>query len=49
MKKITIDYPLQLLNIVNTMSFNKNKTIIAGSSSLKNVLYPNDVDCLEIN
>ena len=33
MKKKTIDYPLQLLNIVHTMSFNKNNTIIAGSSS----------------
>ena len=48
MKKKTIDYPLQLLNIVHTMSFNKNNTIIAGSSSLSNILYPNDVDCLEI-
>ena len=39
MKKKTIDYPLQLLNIVHTMSFNKNNTIIAGSSSLSNILY----------
>ena len=48
MKKKTIDYPSHLLNIVHTMSFNKNNTIIAGSSSLSNILYPNDVDCLEI-
>jgi len=45
--KTKIDLPNEIYNVVNMMSLT-GKCIIAGSLSLKNMLYPNDIDGLEI-
>ena len=46
-KNANYDYSQDVLNVVHTLEFNKNKINIVGSMSYKSTLYPNDYDCYE--